>query len=248
MLDTPSHSDLSHAQALRVELAAAFRWAVRFGWHESVANHFSAALTPDGRRFLLNPKWQHFSTIRARDLVAVDLDAPERAAPLDASALTIHGAVHARVPAARVVLHCHPCHATALAGLKDPTLKPIDQNTARFYNRVSYDLGFGGLGDTAAEGARLAAALGNHNIMLMGNHGVLVTAESVAHAMELLYYFERAAKTMLLAYASGQELSILPPDLAEETARGWDDYRGLSDAHFAHMKAVLDAEEPDYKA
>ncbi len=29
---------------LRVELAAVFRLAAKFGWHESVANHFSAAL------------------------------------------------------------------------------------------------------------------------------------------------------------------------------------------------------------
>jgi len=30
--------------ALRVDLAAAFRLAVYFDWHESVANHFSVAL------------------------------------------------------------------------------------------------------------------------------------------------------------------------------------------------------------
>lgn len=234
--------------ALRVDLAAAFRWAVRFGWHESVANHFSAAISPDGRRFLLNPKWQHFSTIKASDLIAVDLDAPAQTAPLDMSALTIHGAVHAHVPSARVVLHCHPDYATALCGLKDPVIKPIDQNTARFYNRISYDLGFDGLGDTQEEGARLAKALGNHSIMIMGNHGVLVSAENVAHAMELLYYLEKAAKTMILAYSTGQELNVMPPSLAEETASGWEAYRGLSDAHFAYMKSVLDAEDTSYSS
>ena len=52
---------------LRVDLAAAFRLAVHFDWHESVGNHFSAALTDDGRSFLLNPRWKHFSKIRASD-------------------------------------------------------------------------------------------------------------------------------------------------------------------------------------
>lgn len=47
---------------LREDLAAAFRLAVQFGWHESVANHFSAAVSDDGSEFLLNPRWQHFST------------------------------------------------------------------------------------------------------------------------------------------------------------------------------------------
>ena len=40
--------------ALRVDLAAAFRLCARFGWHESVGNHFSAALSAYGRRFLMN--------------------------------------------------------------------------------------------------------------------------------------------------------------------------------------------------
>ena len=46
----------SQEQALRVDLAAAFRLAVHFDWHESVANHFSAAISDDGKTFLLNPQ------------------------------------------------------------------------------------------------------------------------------------------------------------------------------------------------
>ena len=234
--------------ALRVDMAAAFRSAARFGWHESAANHFSASLSADGRRFLLNPKWQHFSTIRASDLVVVDLDGPEEDRPdVDASALTIHGAVHAALPKAKVLLHCHPDHATALSALKDPTLYPVDQNTARFYRRVAYDLSFGGLGDTKAEGTRLARAMGGHSIMLMGNHGVLVSADTVAHAVELLYYLEKAAKTLILAYGTGQPLSILPPDVAEATAVGWEEDRGVSEARFAYLKSRLDTEDPSYK-
>lgn len=51
---------------LRVEPAAALRLAAKFGWHESVANHFSAAVSGDGKQLLLNPRWQHFASLRAR--------------------------------------------------------------------------------------------------------------------------------------------------------------------------------------
>jgi ribulose-5-phosphate 4-epimerase/fuculose-1-phosphate aldolase len=51
--------------ALRVDLAAAFRLAVDFGWHESVANHFSTAVSVDGKQFLLAPRWRHFVAMRA---------------------------------------------------------------------------------------------------------------------------------------------------------------------------------------
>lgn len=48
----------------RIDLAATLRIVAHLGMHEAVANYFSAALSPDGKTFLLNPKWRHFSRIR----------------------------------------------------------------------------------------------------------------------------------------------------------------------------------------
>ena len=48
---------------MRVDLAAAFRLAAAMNWHESVGNHFSLAVSPDGKKFLMNPRWKHFSLI-----------------------------------------------------------------------------------------------------------------------------------------------------------------------------------------
>ena len=52
-----------------------------------------------------------------------------------------------------------------------------------------------------------------HSILMMGNHGVLVSANTVAHAFELLYYLERAAQTMVLVYSTGQPLNEMSDDL-----------------------------------
>lgn len=235
---------------LRVDLAAAFRLAVKFDWHEAVANHFSATVSDDGKTFLLNPKWKHFSTICASDLLLLNTDDPEvmdRPNAPDPSAWCIHGSVHAHVPHAKVLLHCHPPYATALCSLKDPTIKPIDQNTARFYNRTAIDLAFGGIADDKAEGIRIAKAFGNHSTMMMGNHGVSVAAQTVAEAFDQLYFIERAAKTMVLAYSTGQPLNIMSDELAEKTAAGWDDYAGASFAHFDEMKSLLDSDDKSWR-
>ena len=80
---------------LRVDLAACFRLAARFDWHEAVANHFSAAVSPDGKKFLVNPRWMHFSRIRASDLILVDADdmsTMERPDAPDPTAWAIHSA------------------------------------------------------------------------------------------------------------------------------------------------------------
>lgn len=233
---------------LRLDLAVAFRWAVRMGYHESVANHFSASIFGDGTRFLINPKWQHFSTIKASDLVIVDLadgDKARRENRVDPSAFVIHGAIHAACPQARIVLHCHSDYLTALSTLEDPTLYPIDQSSCKFYGRLAYDTDYGGMGNNATEGARLAQAMGNKSAMIMGNHGVLTTGETVASAFEDLYYLERAAKTQMLAYGSGRPLKIMSPALAQHTADGWDEFKGAADAHFAYLKETLLREEPD---
>ena len=63
---------------------------------------------------------------------------------------------------------------------------PIDQNTARFHGRVAYDLEFGSLADDENEGKRLAETLADHRVLMMGNHGVTVAAETVASAFEEL--------------------------------------------------------------
>ena len=244
-------ADVDMEWPLRVDLAAAFRLAARFNWHESVGNHFSVAISPDGKHFLMNPRWRHFSGIKASDLLMLDAEDQEtmqRPDAPDRSAWAIHGQLHARLPQARCILHLHPPYATAMAALADPSLKPIDQNTARFYERIAIDLAFGGIADDAAEGARLAGALGNRRILMMGNHGVLVTGPTIAEAFEDLYFLERACQTLILAYSSGQPLNVMSPALAERTALDWEDYSGMSFAHFDELKRTLDRQDPGYAA
>ena len=56
-------------QTARIQLAALFRLAAKEGFHEAVANHFSYAISADGKQFLMNPYGIHFSRIRASDLL-----------------------------------------------------------------------------------------------------------------------------------------------------------------------------------
>ena len=243
-------SNTLNETAIRIDLAAAIRLSCRNDWHEAVANHFSAAVSADGRKFLVNPRWVHWSRVKASDLVLCDADDPatmERPDAPDPSAWSIHSALHRKLPQARVALHIHPPYATALAGLADPVIKPIDQVTARFYNRMTYDMAFGGIATGADEGERIADAVGDQKAVMMQNHGVTTLAETVAEAWDALYHLERAARTMMLAYSSGQELAVMGDNLAEDVAQEWEADAPQQAAHFAEMKRILDREEPDYK-
>lgn len=234
----------------RADLAAAFRWAARLNLHEAVANHFSLAVDPAGRRFLMNPDQRHFATIRASDIIFLDADDPatmERPGAPDPTAWGLHGAVHRRVPHARCVMHAHPIFSTVLASLADSRLPPIDQNSATFFGRVAIDEGYAGLA-LEDEGERIAAQLSDpaKKVMVMGNHGVLVLGDTVADAFNRLYYFERAAETYVRALQTGMPLRVLSDEVAERTAREVADYPGQSDRHLAGLRAILDAEGNDY--
>ncbi|EJN02698.1 class II aldolase and adducin N-terminal domain-containing protein [Herbaspirillum sp. YR522] len=233
---------------LRIDLAASLRLFARLGMHEAVANHFSAAVSEDGRRFLMNRKWQHFSRIRASDLLLLDADDPGSLAggEVDPTAWAIHGQLHRRAPHIRVAMHLHPVYATAISTLADPTIKPIEQNTARYFNRVAVDSDFSGMADTEAEGARLVALLQGKSRLMMGNHGVLVTSGSIGEAFDDMYTLERACQILCVAYATHQRLNVLSDEVAEKTARDWEGIRDFSIAHFEEMKRILDKEDPSY--
>lgn len=246
----PALPDKETLGNMRRDLAASFRWFARLGMHESVANHFSLAVEPSGRYFLINPRGRHFSRIRASDLILLDtedasaLDGPN--AP-DPTAWYIHSRIHARCPQARCVMHLHPRYATALASLQDSRMLPIDQNTMRFFGRLAIDEGFGGMGLSDDEGNCLAGLLGNNNVLLMGNHGVLVAADTVAAALDEMYYFERACETLMIAYASGKPLRIVSDNVATVTQQQWVEYGQLAIDHLSEVRAILDDEEPAYR-
>ena len=242
-------SDASEWQ-MRVDLAAAFRLAAKNDWHEAVANHFSVAVSRDGRKFLMNPRWRHFSKMKASELLLLDSDnknTMSRPNAPDLTAWSLHGRLHASLPQARCIIHLHPPYATVIASLADPEIKPIDQNTARFFNRVAVDMGYGGMANSDEEGDRLARLMGNKSIMMMGNHGVLICAQTVAEAYDLTYYLERSCRNLVLAYQTGQELHKMSPTVAEKTAQEWGADREQFLAHFEEMKTLLDGTDPSYK-
>ena len=235
---------------LQKDLAAAFRWSAKLKMNEGIANHFSVCL-PNSNDFYVNGSGLHFSSIKASDMVLVKQNKIEEIKKkpelVDPTALNIHGTIHKKVPHARCILHVHSKYATALSTLKDPTLKPIDQNTMRFYNRVAICKDFGGLG-FEEESNKMAAAIGNNRSMLLANHGILTVGETVAQAFDELYYFEKACETYITALSTNKELNIVDSKVAEKTAQEWENYPvNMGEQHLKAIRMILDKEDSSYK-
>lgn len=245
-------SSLSESErTLRLDLAAAFHLAVADDLHEGIANHFSAVL-PDGKHFLVNPFGLHFSEVTASNLIVCDFDG--RVVRGDgepaASAHHIHAPIHRGVPRAKVLLHTHQPHATALAMLKGGRLEWALHTSCRFYGRVAYDTDYDGVALADSVGERMARMLGDAEVLFLGNHGVMTIAPTVAQAYDDLYFVERAARTQILAMSTGKSLAELDLELVRQVAAQTRHERfdlGYVERHFAARKRLLDAAGGAYR-
>jgi len=198
--------DSSAVLGLRHDLALALRAAALHGFAEGVCNHFSVELPDGSGRFLLNPRGLLWSEVHAGDIVLVDARGRTLAGrhPVEATAMFIHGAIH-RLGRKACVLHTHMPYATALTLTADRALDTtLSQNAMRFHGRVAVDANYNGLALDASEGERIATAMGGADVVFLGNHGIVVCGERMAHAYDDLYYLERACMAQVLAQSTGR--------------------------------------------
>jgi len=235
-------------RAVRVDLAAAFRLAVRLDLHEGVCNHFSVMLA-DGKRFLLNRYGLHWSEVTASNLLALDAAGRvlEGEGEYEKTAFYIHSRIHLANARATCVLHTHMPYATALTLLEGGRLEMAEQNALRFHDDIAYDDTYNGLVVDDAEGDRLARVLGGKRVMFLANHGVIVVGPTVAEAFDALYYLERACRLQVLARSMGGKLRAVRPEVVRTAYRMMlADAPKYAGAHFGALKRILDREEPGY--
>jgi ribulose-5-phosphate 4-epimerase/fuculose-1-phosphate aldolase len=211
--------DEAVAQA-RIDLAAALRMAARLGLHEGICNHFSAMLPGRDDLFLVNPHGLAFGEVTASSLLVCDFhgNVVEGEGRPEATAFYIHARLHLRHPRARAAFHTHMPNATALAMVEGEPLVWAGQSSLKFYGRTAVDDDYNGLALDEREGDRIAAAMGEADILFMRNHGVMVVAPTIAEAWDDLYYLERAAEAQVKAMSTGRRLVPVPVEIARRCA------------------------------
>jgi ribulose-5-phosphate 4-epimerase/fuculose-1-phosphate aldolase len=81
----------------------------------------------------------------------------------------------------------------------------------------------------------------------MKSHGVMVVGATVAEALDDLYYLEKAAQAQVVAMSTGKPLALIPEDVCIATQAIFNRLlAGNAHKHFAEIKALLDADQPDY--
>jgi len=235
----------------RVDLAACFRMADALGFAEGICNHFSASVPGHDDLFLVNPLGLAFGEVTASSLLICDYlgTVIQGEGTPEATAFFIHATLHRLIPRARVAFHTHMPYATALCMVAGDPLVFAGQSALKFYGRVAVDEHYNGLALDTAEGERIAATVGEADIVFLKNHGVMVLSPTIAGAWDDLYYLERACEAQCLAMATGRPLLPVGPAIAAATVAQCR----MSDAqsaglHLASIKRRLDRAHSDYRA
>ena len=209
---------------LRIQLAASYRLVEELGWSFLIFGHLTARVPGSEKHFLINPYGLMYDEITASNLVKIDLDGKKvenSEWDINPAGFIIHSAVHGTKPKAHCVMHTHTNAGMAMAALKKGLLN-IDFSGSSFHNRIAYH-DFEGVTLRQDECKRIADDLGDKSIMILKNHGLLTTGETIAEAFMKLYTLESACKVQLLARACNEDYEFVPEAVAESHAKGLKD-------------------------
>ncbi len=239
---------------VRVDLAAAFRLVALYGWSDFLATHLSARVPGPEDHFLINPFGMLFEEITASCLVKVDLEGNLLGASehgINPAGFTIHSAVHAGRPEMTCVMHTHTPAGVGVATQEDGLL-PVTQHALAVLAHAGYH-DYEGLAMNLDERARIVRDLGENNVPILRNHGLLTVGRTIGEAFMWMARAERACRMQLAAQQSGAPLRPIPAAIQEtamaqnrhnNSAQG---YRPIGRKEWPALRRQLDRRDPSYK-
>ncbi len=224
---------------VRCELAAAYRLFAHLGWHELIYNHLTVRV-PGTPHFLINPFGLMYREITASRLVKIDLEGRKVEPsdwPVNPAGFIVHSAVHAAREDAHCVMHTHTT-AGQVVSCQAEGLLPLSFNSMFYGERVAYHA-FEGITLDRAECERLAQDLGDRNVMILRNHGLLVCGPTIGDAFAEHYMLQRACEVQVAAQSCGVPLVRPDADIAARASEQYERTARKGDQNALLWQAML---------
>jgi ribulose-5-phosphate 4-epimerase/fuculose-1-phosphate aldolase len=236
----------------RVDLAACYRLTAMFGMTEMIANHISCRVPGESHNFLINPYGMLYEEIDASSLIKVDHDGNTVFNASDygvnAAGFVIHSAIHMARHDVDCVAHTHTPAGMAVSAMECGLL-PLAQTSMRFVHLAYHD--FEGIADDVGERERLVRDLGEHEAMILRNHGLLVVGRTIPAAFNALFRLERACEVQVMALSCNTKLTIPSSDILEKTFDKMRPREGSAnrngDLAWPALLRKLDRTDPSYR-
>ena len=204
----------------RVNLAACYRLIDLYGMSEMSANHVTTRVPGEDDTFLINPHGMLYDQMTASCFIKMRHDGEVLFNPtayeINKAGYVIHSAIHAARHDVDCVIHTHTIAGMAVSAMKCGLL-PIAQTSMRFAKIAYHD--YEGVVLDLDEQQRLLRDLGEHEGMILRNHGVIVVGASIAEAFNSVFRLERACQVQVTALSCNVELGLPAPEIVDASWR-----------------------------
>jgi ribulose-5-phosphate 4-epimerase/fuculose-1-phosphate aldolase len=236
----------------RINLAAAYQLIAHFGMSDLIYNHITARVPGSHTEFLINPYGMMYEEITASSLVKVDLDGNvlfnvDENFSVNRAGYVIHSAIHAARHDVECVIHTHTRAGMAVSVLECGLL-PLTQMAMRF-DAIAYHE-YEGVAVDLDEQSRLVKDLGERDVMILRNHGLLSVGKSIAEAFNAMYWLEMACRAQVDAMACNTPLHVPPQTVVEKTNHLYRPQvrRPFGVMEWPAMLRLLDRRDESYKS
>jgi L-fuculose-phosphate aldolase len=164
----------------RQELALLARVLYAEGYNDHLAGHITYRQA-DGT-FLVNPLGLTWDELCASDVARMDAEGNHLEGPwIISPAVELHVVLHQHRHNAGVVIHNHPRWGTVWAD--SHRVPPVyDQTSAMYGGEIAIDTSYEGPVNQTSNALDVVTALGDADVALMVNHGVLVIGRDISEA------------------------------------------------------------------
>jgi ribulose-5-phosphate 4-epimerase/fuculose-1-phosphate aldolase len=235
----------------RVDLAACYRLVALWDMVDMIANHISMRVPGEPNHFLINPYGYLYEEITASSLIKIDMDGHIIAKPdfdygVNRAGFVVHAAIHKARDDAHCVIHTHTPAGMAISALKCGLL-PMTQTAMRFAKIGYHD--YEGVAVSLEEQERLARDLGDADLMILRNHGLVAVGPTIPQAFSNIYRAELAAKAQLLAMQTGAEIVVPPREIIALTNHQYKPTtrRPFGILEWPALRRKLDRIDPSYQ-
>jgi L-ribulose-5-phosphate 4-epimerase len=206
--------------ALREKLVNAGRVLTSEDQGDYVAGHVTLRVPEDAGLFLMKPAGIGLEEMTPDNIITVDLEGERVGGSMPRhNEVYIHSEILRARPDIVAVVHTHPLHAVAFSSLGRPLL-PVGNDGSIFRDGVPVFSETTDLIIDQLRGKAVARCLGEHQVLILRNHGIVTAGRSIEEAVWLALKLERACRMQLLAEsAGGPKLLADGEDLAKKSKR-----------------------------
>jgi L-fuculose-phosphate aldolase len=188
---------------LKKKMIEAGKVLVAEGQDDFTRGHISVRLPDNPSLFFMKPHSHGLDEITMDNILTIDLEGEVVAGTSRRhSEVYIHSEILRTRKDVQCVLHTHPPYSIALSSTNRP-LKCYSQGGALFYQSLGRYADTINLIRTKDMGAGIARDLGLHRGVLLKNHGIVVTAQTIEELVVSTIMLEEAARIQMIAEAAG---------------------------------------------